>query len=59
MNRNEVAELVAEAFNTDALKQAVLERIEDMIDYDELAGNIVDEHEDTINELILEFAEMY
>lgn len=57
MNRHELAELVAEAFDHDALSQAIIEKIADMIDYSEIADNIVNDHASTIIDLISEIAD--
>ena len=56
MARMDLLELVQEAFDKDALRQALFDRICDRIDYDDLADDIVSDNEHTIAEMIEELA---
>ena len=57
MARRDLLELVQEAFDKDALRQALYERICDRIDYYELADDIISDNDYTIDEMIKELAE--
>ena len=56
MARMDLLELVQEAFDKDTLRDALISRICDRIDYDDLADNIIEEHDITIDEMIEELA---
>ena len=56
MARMDLLELVQEAFDKDTLRDALISRICDRIDYDDLADSIIDEHDITIDEMIEELA---
>lgn len=57
MARMDLLELVQEAFDKDALQEALLNRICDRIDYDELADDIISDNDCAIDQMIKELAE--
>lgn len=57
LNNSQLYDLIFERFDPNQMKEQVLDAIDDMIDYEELAQEIVSEHEAEISGLIAEMAE--
>ena len=57
LSRTKLFDLVAASFDESAMLNALEEKVSKLIDYDELASSIVDEHEDILSEIIAEMTE--
>lgn len=57
MTRTRIRELVEAAFDSDALEEAIIEKIGDFIDYDDVAERLLRRWEDEISDAALEFAD--
>ncbi|MBE6950775.1 MAG: hypothetical protein E7451_05495 [Ruminococcaceae bacterium] len=57
MTRTQLARLIELAFDSTAMEDAFVEAIQDYIDYDEIARNLLDQHSDAIDEIVEELAE--
>lgn len=57
LSNSQLYDLIFERFDPDHMKESVLDAIDDMIDYEELAQEIVSEHEVEISGLIADMAE--
>ena len=57
MNRNSLRNYLESAFDYTAMEDALLSAISDLIDYDQIADNLLAEHADELNEILMELAE--
>ncbi len=57
LSNSQLYDLIYERFDPDHMREQVLDAIDDMIDYEELAHEIVSEHECELSGLIAEMAE--
>lgn len=57
MTRNQLSRLIELAFDSTAVEDAFVEAIQGYIDYDEIARNLLDQHQDDIDEILQELAE--
>jgi dihydroneopterin aldolase len=57
LSNNSLFDLISKRFDTDDMEAAFLDKIDDLIDYNELAESIVEEHESEISSMIAEMAE--
>ena len=52
MSKYSIIDIVEEVFDEDLLREAVVEKVRDMIDYEDLAEEIVEENELEIRDII-------
>ena len=57
MTRNFLTNLLESAFDYAAMEDALVEVIADLIDYENLAEQLIERHSEDINERLLELAE--
>lgn len=57
MNRNSLRNYLESAFDYTAMEDALLSAISDLIDYDQIADNLLAGHADELNEILMELAE--
>lgn len=57
MTRTQLARLVELAFDSTAMEDAFVEAIQDLIDYDKIAADLLDRHEDVIEDILEDLAE--
>lgn len=57
MTKTQIARLVELAFNSTAMEDAFVEAIQDYIDYNEIAQNLLSNHSNAIEEILVELAE--
>jgi hypothetical protein len=57
LSHSSLLDLICERFNSEDMREAFLEKIDERIDYAEMAEAIADEHEDQIAEIVSDLAE--
>lgn len=57
MNRKSLRNYLEAAFDISALEDALMSALAELIDYDQIADNIIDGHAEELNEILLELAE--